>query len=175
MKKFIPLAFLLCGLAACATPEDGKTTTPVTTASTAAATTSPTLDPNAPIAYLEGFYAQEKSGDLSWRWMGETGNISLKNTGKDAVLKFKGAVQQDFFKEPPTLTLTLNGEQLDSIVTTKGVIEKSYTIPASKQKGDRSELKISSNKTFTPKEVEKGSNDPRKLSFSLRELSWESK
>lgn len=175
MKKIIPLAFLLCGLIACSTPEDGKTSIPATTASSATAKVSPTVDPNAPVVYLEGFYPQEKTGDLSWRWMGETGNIRLKNVGKDAVLKLKGAVQQDFFKEPPTLTLTLNGEQLDSIVTTKGVLEKSYTIPAAKQKGDYSELKLSSNKTFIPKEVEKGSNDQRKLSFSLRELSWEAK
>lgn len=170
MKKLIAFTILICGLTACTEPEASKNTP---TSNPAA--TSPTPDPNAPVAYLQGFYGEEKTADMSWRWMGEDGTIRLKNTGKDAVLKFKGAVQQDFFKEPPVLTLKLNGEQLDQIKTTKGVMEKSYTIPASKQKGDYSELQISSDKTFVPKEVEKGSSDPRKLSFSLRELTWQAK
>lgn len=171
MKKLIAFAILVCGLTACTEPETGKNT-PSTNPPAQPTATSQTPDPNAPVAYLQGFYGEEKTADMSWRWMGEEGTVRLKNTGKEAVLKFKGAVQQDFFKEPPILTLKLNGEQLDQIKTTKGVMEKSYTIPAAKQKGDYSELSITSDKTFVPKEVEKGSSDPRKLSFSLRELTW---
>ena len=161
------LLLLLCGLAGCAADEDKASPTP-------AAATTPTPEPQ--VIYEKGFFDEERDRDLTWRWMSEEGVIRLKNPKRDAVLKIRGNVPKDRFPQPPTITMKLNGEQLDQFPAPTEPTEKVYNIPAARLgNGDFAELTISSSRVFIPKEVDKNSADPRHLSFSLQGLSWEAK
>lgn len=130
------------------------------------------------ITYGAGFHDQESGPGGSWRWMSEQGTIKLKNPKAEAHLKIAGNAPIDLIKKPAQITIKLNGEPLDQVTLTleKNTLEKDYTVPASKLgTGDFVELTISSNAAFVPKEVYKNSSDDRKLSFSLRQLTWEAK
>ncbi|MFN7948175.1 MAG: hypothetical protein U0Z53_22690 [Blastocatellia bacterium] len=170
-KKALTLALLLLvsGFAGCATDDEKseKTATP-------AASATPTPEPQ--VFYEKGFFDEERDRDLTWRWMSEEGVIRLKNPKRDAVLKIKGNVPKDRFPKPPTITIKLNGEQLDQFPAPTEPTEKVYNIPAARLgNGDFAELTISSSKIFIPKEVDKNSTDPRHLSFSLQGLTWEAR
>lgn len=129
------------------------------------------------ISYGQGFSEMERGPDGStWRWMDTEGAIMLKNTRRDMVLRIKGGVPIDRFPQPPTFRIQFNGELLEEITAAPAVLEKEYAIPAAKQSsGDWSELRISTNQSFVPKEVDKSSTDARRLGFSLHKLEWVTK
>ena len=90
-------------------------------------------------------------------------------------LLLAGNVPMSAFPQPPTLTIFLNGKQLDQFPGAQNVA-KEYMIPAADQAGKTySELKITTNKTFVPKAVDKKSADDRKLGFSLTKVEWVAK
>lgn len=150
-----------------------ETVNPGTTAApnAAEATTDPT------ISFGSGFYQLEKDNTgNSWHWMSAEGSVKLKNTGKDMKLSLTGSVPMEAFpQEKPTLKITLNGAQIDEFPAQHSIV-KEYSIPAAKQ-GDKpySELKISTSKTFVPKQRDPKSGDERQLGFSLLKLGWDPK
>ena len=165
LKKNIvlTLALMVLALAGCTTDEK---TAP------AAATPLPPTD----IVYAQGFYDLERDATMTWRWMEPEGVVRLKNTGKDMVLKLSGRAPVERFKQPPVIKLVLNGVELDQMTGTPEILNREFTITAAQQgKADWSELKISSDKSFVPKDVDPGGTDPRRLAFSLTKLSWEAR
>jgi hypothetical protein len=76
-------------------------------------------------------------------------------------------------KSAPTYKITLNGETLEEFKAE--AVDKEYVIPAAKLTGGSSQLVISSNMFFVPKQLDPKSGDERKLSFALRQLTWEAK
>jgi hypothetical protein len=137
---------------------------------------APSPSPAAMVTYGKGFFPQESTPDgLSWRWMEPEGVIRLKNTGREMRLHLAGNAPIDRFPKPPVLKLTLNGQPLDEFTVQTRDVDKEYTIPADKQQGEYSELKITSDRFFVPKEVDKKSTDPRQLAFSLTKLDWDAK
>lgn len=151
---------ILLGLAGCNStkePENNATATPAA---------------NPAISFGEGFSALEGSGDNTWRWMGKEGTIKLKSSDHDMRLLLVGTVPLNVFPQPSTLKVLFNGEQLDQFPGTHNVT-KEYTIPAAKMAGKEfSELKIISDKTWVPKELDKNSTDDRTLAFSVTKLEW---
>ncbi len=130
------------------------------------------------IVYEKGFYPAEKDdkAGTSWRWMGSEGVIKVKNTKKDMTLKIAGNVPMDRFPQPPAISVSLNGEELEKFNATVGLMEKVYAIPAAKLGGNEyAELKVTTSKTFVPKDSIKGATDPRSLGFSLTNLTWQAK
>ena len=143
-----------------------ETDLPLTTASPAA---------NTEIIYGEGLTHVEGDKTISWRWMSNEGIVKLKNNTRDMKLSLTGNVPMNAFPQPPTLTLFFNGKQLDQFPGAQNVA-KEYTIPAADQAGkEYSELKITTNKTFVPKEVDKKSADDRKLGLSVTKVEWVTK
>src|SRR5262245_2605536 len=133
-----------------------------------------TATPDTQIVYAEGFYDVERAPSGSWRWMEPVGTVHLKNTGKEMRLKVAGNVPEGRFPQPPKMKIELNGETLDEFSTL--TVDKEYVIPAAKQGNkEYSDLKITSDKFFVPKDVDKGSTDPRRLAFSLTQLVWQQK
>ena len=167
MLRKILVPFLMLALAAlsgCVADEKDEKPAP----------TSPT--PVATVVFGKGFFDEEKAGANSWRWMESTGSVKLRNTGKDMELTFAGRPPVEQFKQPPTITLTLNGTKLDEFKGSNDAVQKSYTIsPAQQGSGEWSELTIGSNMSFIPKEVDKRSTDGRTLAFSLTNLTWKQK
>lgn len=142
---------------------------------TAAKPAEATTDPN--ISFGSGFYQLEKDNTgNSWHWMSGEGAVKLKNTGKEMKLSMTGSVPMEAFpKDPPTMKVTLNGEQIDQFPAQHSIV-KEYSIPAAKQ-GDKeySDLRILTSKTFVPKQRDPKSGDERQLGFSLLKLGWDAK
>lgn len=158
------LVSLLLALAGCSDEKPGEG------AGAPAATTTPDTQ----IVYAEGFFELERAPSGSWRWMEPVGRVHLRNTGKEMRLKVVGNVPTDRFPQPPKMKIELNGETLDEFSTL--TVDKEYIIPASRQGNkDYSDLRITSDKFFVPKDVDKGSTDPRHLAFSLTQLVWQPK
>ncbi|NOT63273.1 MAG: hypothetical protein HOP19_23950 [Acidobacteria bacterium] len=169
LKKFFVL--LLCSLSffGCASDEE-----PENNGATKPPAATPAPDPM--VVFGDGFADQEGSGDASWRWIvGGAAVAKLKNTGKDMAIRLEADVPLDRIKSP-TVTITLNGEQLDQFTVQGARIEKDYTVPAAKQGGGtHSEIRITTNKTFVPKAFDPKTADNRTLGLSLRKLTWVSK
>ena len=159
------LAAVSLGLSSCATEES-------TVKPAAAASPSPPGD----IIYSKGFYGLERDANISWRWMDTEGIIKLKNTRRDMRLNLSGRFPMDQFGQPPVITFTFNGTQLDQLTATTAALDKEYAIRADQQGSDEwSELRITTDRFFVPKEVDKRATDPRRLAFSLTKLTWEPK
>src|SRR6188768_4300578 len=86
-----------------------------------AASTPP---PSPDIVYAQGFYDLERDASMTWRWMEPEAVVRLKNTGKDMVLKFSGRAPIEKFKQPPVITLSLNGAQLDQMKGTPEMLNR---------------------------------------------------
>ena len=172
MKKIFGLSIIVAVALLVSCASDEKET--VNPAIPAASTAAPAID----IVYEKGFYPEEKDAKAGtiWRWMGTEGKVKVKNTKKDMILKIAGNVPLEHFPQPPTITVSINGEELEKFNATEGLMEKAYTIPAAKLgSGDYAEVKITSTKAFVPKDVVKGATDIRSLGFSLTNLTWQSK
>ena len=139
---------------------------------------APAATPPPDIVYEKGFYPLEKDAksNISWRWMGTEGIVKVKNTKKDMSLKIAGTVPMDRFPQPPTITISVNGAELEKFPATVGAMEKLFTVPAAKLgTSDFVEVKIATSKAFVPKDSIKGATDPRELGFSLTNLTWQPK
>lgn len=138
--------------------------------------TAPSPTPVLTVVYGKGFFDEEKAGAQSWRWMEPAGSVKLRNTGKDMELTIAGRPPVEQFKQPPTITITLNGTKIDEFKGSADVTQRTLQItPAQQGSGEWSDLTISSNMSFVPKEVDKRSTDGRTLAFSLTGLSWKQK
>lgn len=131
---------------------------------------------NSSIKYERGFHGMEKNPDgSSWQWMDQEGVVKLKTMGRDMTLKIVGRAPFEYLNKPTAIKLTLNGEPLDELQAGAKEVTKEYVVPAAKQSGEWVELHLSASQTLVPKDTIKGSNDPRKLSFSIHQLTWEAK
>jgi len=133
------------------------------------------LAPGKPVEFDSGFHNEEfhlESGSR-WRWMGEEGIVQLQNTRQPMVLRIVGRVPVDFRKAPPTIIVQLNDEILEQFLGPTVNEAKEYQIGAAQQgAAEHSVLRIRTNMTVVPKDVDKKSSDGRKLGFKLYELTW---
>ena len=167
MSRTITAAFvvLTIALAGCVAEEKEEKPVPV----------SPTPSV-ASVVYGKGFFDEERAGATSWRWMEPSGAAKLRNTGKDMELTIAGRPPVEHFKQAPTITISLNGTKLDEFKGSNEIVQKTFMItPAQQGSGEWSDLTISSDMSFVPKEVDKKSTDGRMLAFSLTTLSWKEK
>ena len=108
--------------------------------------------------------------------MAEEGQVRLQNGKGDMVLKIVGRVPEALYASPPTVTIGLNGEQLDKFPAPKGMFEKEYTLTETQQgKEPWLDLRILTDAVAVPKDIDKKSSDARKLGFKIHELTWEPK
>lgn len=171
-KRIIVISLALCSLVSAACSDKGANNN---TAQPAPTFSIPTSEPK--VTYVQGFYGQEQGpGSGVWRWMGPEGVVRLKNTGRDMTLVVAGSSPTNAFKSAATIKLTLNGAPLDQFTGKAEGVEKRYEIPAAKLgAGPYSELRISSDKSMVPQEVNAKYQDSRRLAFSLSKLTWEEK
>ncbi|MEO6725005.1 MAG: hypothetical protein ABIP14_06855 [Blastocatellia bacterium] len=169
-KGILVILLALCCLSGAACSDNGAKNT----AQPALTFATPTPEPK--VVYAQGFFDQEGTDGGTWRWMGPEGVVRLKNGGHDMTLTFAGSSPMHVFKSPVTIKLTFNGMPLDQFTGKAEGVEKRYEIPSSKLgSGDFSELRISSDKSMVPHEVDKTLQDSRRLALSLSKLKWEEK
>jgi hypothetical protein len=125
------------------------------------------------IDYGADFQPVERGSDGStWRWMGATATIRLKNTQRDMILTVKGRAPLAV-PRPPTIQFDFNGEPLESIPAARGEVQKTFEISAAKQAGKSwSMLRIMTTETYVPHDADPNSSDRRRLGFALYDLSW---
>lgn len=172
MPKLILTLLIACSLllgAACS-GEPAKDTPPAAMPPTASGTPGPK------IAYAAGFYDEERdAGGNTWRWMGPEGVVRLKNTGREMTLTITGSSPLSPLKSAPTVTVTLNGQQLEQFPGADAITKQYAVSPAQQGPGEYSELRIASSKSFVPQEVNPKFQDTRRLAFQLNKLIWEEK
>jgi hypothetical protein len=176
MFKQLLVGGLLVGALLAAACKDKEEEPPSVAGGTVLSTTaSPAATPEPQVAYTQGFYDLEQNGTTTWRWMSDRGVVRLKNTGKDMKLKLVGHFPSVELRGEQKLSITFNGEKLEEIVG-KGDMQKEIVVPATKQgSAPGSELVLTASKSFVPKEIDKKSNDTRKLAFSVSQLMWQEK
>lgn len=126
------------------------------------------------VSYGKGFFTEERNKDLSWRWMATEGFALVRNIKKDMTLKISGIVPARGMPAAPTMQVYFNGKQLDQFLPPKGLFEKSYRFPVSKQGNDEwCELRLTVDQAFIPNKVDEASKDARRLGFKLHQLTWD--
>jgi hypothetical protein len=89
-------------------------------------------------------------------------------------LRIEGQFPSRGFTKPSTTKLLLNGKPLETVVTSEHSLVREYQItPAQQGSGEWSELRLVVDQAVIPREVDRGYNDDRRLSFSLTKLLWE--
>jgi hypothetical protein len=121
------------------------------------------------VHYGAGFFPPDAGSGA--RWMGGEGILTLKNTHRDMVLHLRGWAV-DGLDSPPTISILINGDALESITGTMD-FDKEIEVAAAKQgPGASSELVIRTDKSYVPAEAGKGS-DQRRLGLLIINVSWE--
>lgn len=124
------------------------------------------------VDFVFGFFPEERGDGAAWRWIALEGLVKLRNMQRDMVLTVAGRTPADV-PRPPAITLTLNGEQLDTLDQVRGEIVKEYEVPADRQgAGAWSGLRITCDRTFTPRDIDPRSFDHRQLGFAVQEITW---
>jgi hypothetical protein len=122
------------------------------------------------IEFGEGFFEPEQNGG-TWRWMGPDGRLKITNTHRSMTLKIQGRAPEGL-AESPTIRFEFNGRPLDQVVGLQP-IDKQYAISAAAQgDGEMSELRISTDRTVVPHDVNPSSPDRRRLGFSVYSVTW---
>jgi hypothetical protein len=115
------------------------------------------------VMYLDGWYDEESSGDGSWRWMMERGELSLPALGKRGEVRLSFYVPLD--SEPtPLVTVTVDGKPLDAFRPNVSEFERVYTIDS--PLGHPLHLGLAVDRTVQPP------HDPRRLGLRLNAFSW---
>jgi len=126
------------------------------------------------INYVEGFSPKEGEGEHAFRWMSASGVVKLQNTGQPMRLSLTGGVPNNVFARPSQLTLTLNGAPVGQLKLTSPTEHLELVISPTQQGGEAwSELRLTTDQSFSPHEIDPASGDRRVLGLSLVNLRWE--
>jgi hypothetical protein len=126
------------------------------------------------IKYSKGFSDPEHDGKgQSWRWMSDEGIAVLPNSTTEMRLNIALHFQINAFQHPNTVKIFFNGAVLDTLIAKEKLERREYIITATQQGlSEWSELRIVSDHTFVPHQLNPSNPDTRRLSCSLNELSW---
>jgi hypothetical protein len=147
--------------AACQRPEDAADLLPPAGFREPSIMLSPTAK------FGEGWYPIESSTSSSWRWMAKRGAIEVKPYAENAKLSLVGWAPLDLLAAAPTLSISVNGHEIDRFVAPDGRFTKEYIVPAAVQQGGREAIVELESSTTA-----KAPGDARALGFSLVSLTW---
>lgn len=111
-----------------------------------------------------GWYGPEEDGIHQWRWMAGKAVITLPPARGRTLLRLHLSLPGETAARNPTLTLRLNGTQIDQFRAGAGVVERDVRVtPAANNARNVLEIETS--------EVARA-EDGRELGLSLRYLAW---
>jgi hypothetical protein len=115
-------------------------------------------------AMRSGWYDEEGSGDVRWRWMGGRGVIELPPARGRAHLLLSFYVPLDALHAPPNVEVRLNGATIARVRAASPNLEIERDVDA--RANAPNELVIASDRVVQPP------NDPRVLGLRLNALEW---
>jgi hypothetical protein len=121
------------------------------------------------IAFGEGWYRQENTGAVVWRWMGKRSMTELPPVAGEAELTLLLYVPLDALSEPPTIDVRLNGNPIDRFRATAKNIARTYNVKV--RENATNELVLETDRTVNPAARHLG-GDVRDLGIRLNGLGW---
>lgn len=121
------------------------------------------------ITFLDGWYAEERSGDLTWRWMGQRARCLLPPLTGNGQLRVAFYVPLDVLGVPPTIQLRLNGTVVDRVRAVTAEIERTVIVPS--RTDAPNELVFETDRTVNPAARGVGA-DTRNLGLRLGGIEW---
>ena len=121
------------------------------------------------IDFRDGWYGEESSGILPWRWMSKRSEARLSPIRGRAMLSLSLYVPLDGLGAPPHVTIRLNGVILDRFVAERKNVSRAYNVEA--RRDAPNELVIETDRTVVPAAFRAGS-DRRELGLRLNSLVW---
>jgi hypothetical protein len=120
------------------------------------------------VGFGEGWYNVEDDGVSTWRWSARRAVIRFGPMNDDRELRLQFHVPVHVHKKPVSVTFTLNGEPLDTIVAQPDN-DVRYVIPRRLDRAN--ELVIELSDSFVPSRVG-AIGDDRDLGMMLRSWTW---
>jgi hypothetical protein len=123
------------------------------------------------VRFGEGWYAEERAGSRSFRWMGVRGAVILPATSDpQARLSLQGHVPLDIMTGTPEVTITLDGQVLDRFAVSDSALERAYVVES--RSGREHELEIRFDRAGNARTRRGAGADPRDLGMRLDAISW---
>ncbi|MHB8999409.1 MAG: ArnT family glycosyltransferase [Thermoanaerobaculia bacterium] len=122
----------------------------------------------AALDFQDGWYEAEAGVIDAWRWMGGRSRTLLPPINGPAELRIEFSAPS-VLDPPPVVTLTLNGNRLDSFRVPKSALTRIY--PVQSRVGEPNELVIETDRVVNPRR-EGISADGRDLGLALRSMWW---
>jgi hypothetical protein len=113
------------------------------------------------VAFQEGWYGEEGSDRLAWRWMAGRSRTLLPSIKGEARLTLSFTVPPEVLREKPNVTVRVNGAVVDTFRATSSVVEREGIVPARGNAGN--ELVI---------EVDRLANTAKTRALRLDFLGW---
>ncbi|MBN2054965.1 hypothetical protein JW905_08580 [bacterium] len=122
--------------------------------------------------YREGWGPLEfgMDGSSSWRWFTNRALYSFRNPGQYSFLAINGSTLKECFSSAPTLSITVNDEELERMEVIQDRFEKVYPMPLDMLGiGDWCDVLLAMDQSFSPSECS-GADDDRQLSMMINGL-----
>ncbi|PYQ32706.1 MAG: hypothetical protein DMF57_12030 [Acidobacteria bacterium] len=121
------------------------------------------------IDFRDGWYSEESSGILAWRWMSKRSLAILSPIRGRAMLALSLYVPLDVLGAPPHVTIRLNGVMLGRFLAERKNVSRVFNVEA--RRDAPNELVIETDRTVVPAALHVGS-DRRGLGLRLNSLGW---
>jgi hypothetical protein len=119
--------------------------------------------------FVDGWYDEEGQGTTVWRWMGAESRTFLPEIAGNARLRLRFFVPLDIMEGHPTITILLNGTELDRFTASEPFNEKTYTVGNATAKPNV--LVIRTSQAVSPAAIGRG-GDGRTLGLRLEAIDW---
>ncbi len=122
------------------------------------------------LIYTGGWYPEETSPELTWRWTHQTATLAFQNPKADATFYLEYAARPDSFADAPqTVTVSVGDQVLQSFVAdAAGRRRRRIPLPETALGNeDIAEIRITVDRTFVPANRVVGSHDTRELGIQV--------
>ena len=122
------------------------------------------------LIYTGGWYPEETSPELTWRWTHQTATLAFQNPKAAATFYLEYAARPDIFADAPqTVTVSVGDQVLQSFVAdAAGRRRRRIPLPGTALGNeDIAEIRITVDRTFVPANRVVGSHDTRELGIQV--------
>ena len=123
-----------------------------------------------PVRYVEGWYAEESTPEVAWRWSGQAGSVVAPNLGVDATVYIDYDSRADVFRDRPrTVTVSVGDQVLETFVAdAPGRQRRAVAVPGGAPgHAEVFHLTLATDRPFVPAEQLSDSQDGRELGLQV--------